>query len=93
MKSTAENSKGNPDKIPSDLFLTEARMNELLSEIGKERTDGPANAPALYADGEPLSDFIHGIVGNTYGLTVSAAANVLVKLLNEAFNDEKSRFS
>ncbi|HKL74311.1 MAG TPA: hypothetical protein VJ903_05400, partial [Clostridia bacterium] len=38
-----------------------------------------------------FTDYIKGVIGNSYGFTVTAAANVLIKVLNEAFNDTKSR--
>ncbi|MGN0768139.1 MAG: hypothetical protein ACI4M8_02170, partial [Christensenellales bacterium] len=45
---------------------------------------------ASNAGGTALEDFIAIVVGNEYGVTVTAVAAVLIKMLDEAFNDEGS---
>ena len=52
--------------------------------------DGEEGLIAANADGGTLEDFIAIVVGNRYGMTVTAVAGVLIKILDEGFNDVKS---
>ena len=79
-------------------LLTAVRAYEMLNAMAaaggnEDRLDIDVlkNAAASEgATGTAMEDAIRLVIGNNYGLTIQAVSAVLIKLLDEAFNDERS---